>query len=499
MRLSQEWLTQQGNKVGIQKYPERILQIGEGNFMRGFVDWLIHRLNAAGEYQGRVVVAKPLSTGDGKIREWNAQDGLYTVWRRGVENGKLVDSPEVVQSVSRCINPYTEWEEFMACAQNPEIDIVTSNTTEAGLAYVEEAYVPGVCPTSFPAKLTAYLYERYQRFQGDADYGLEIVPCELVENNGNVLRELVLRYVTAWGLPDVFANWIKNSNHFYNTLVDSIVTGFNTADPELLSSRMAYEDRLGAIREPFYLWVIQGDGELPTKLNFPAAGLNVRYVEDVAPFLLIKVRILNGAHTSLAGLSFLAGLETVREAVTDGDIGPFVRSILQNEIIPALARQGVLREEADSFATAVLERFENPLLRHEIASLQLNGLSKIAVRILPSLNDYLALTGELPRGLVLAIAGQLLYYRNAQEPEHRWVIKDNREHVQRVQAAWERVNTEGMERVASEILAQRDMWGQDLTGVRGLVQLMTEDLLLLEAVGIRKAVADYVQSVTLRS
>ncbi len=485
--LSKDWFKNHSPSQSLPDMPERILQIGEGNFLRGFVDWLIHQLMKQNRFHGKVVIVAPRPSGAKKIQALNAQDGLYTVWLRGMEGNAIVDGKEIIQSVSRALNPYEQWDEFLQCARNPQIDIVTSNTTEAGLSYTKEVYDQSRCPNTYPAKLTAYLYERYLAFQGNEAYGLDVIPCELVENNGYLLRELVIQCAKDWELPVSFLDWVTRHNCFYNTLVDSIVTGFSTDSMTGQSNEMGYDDQLGIIREPYYLWVIQGCERLQAKLDFPAAGLNVRYVDDVSPFRLIKVRILNGAHTALAGLSFLAQMQTVKEAVSDLVIGAFVQELIGSEIIPALVIQAVPEVEAQHFARDVFERFSNPLLRHEIVSLQLNGLSKIKVRLLPTLMDYIQLKGELPKLLTLAIAGQLLFYKNAHDLSARWVIQDNPAHVHAVQEAWKLEETEGLLAGVKGILSLVEVWGQDLRVVEGLTELIVEDIQALRK-GILSAV-----------
>ena len=492
MLLSHEWLREHGVSIASEELPERILQIGEGNFLRGFVDWLLYQLMKNNKFQGKVVIATPLPSGAKKIQEINDQEGLYTVWLRGLEEGVVVDRKEIMQSVSRGIDPYEQWEDFLQCARNPQIDIVISNTTEAGLSYTREPYDRQACPTTYPAKLTAYLYERFLAFNGSDAHGLDVVPCELVENNGDLLRELVLQCAKDWELPREFRNWVSLHSHFYNTLVDSIVTGFTTDGLAEDSRDVAYDDRLGIIREPFYLWVIQGHPRLKNKLDFPSLGLNVRYVEDVAPFRLIKVRILNGTHTALAGLSYLARIETVKEAVTGEVMGRFVRELMQREIIPALAAQSVAEAEAQSFAEAVLERFSNPLLRHEIESLQLNGLSKIRVRLLPTMMDYLRLNRDLPKLMVMAIAGQLLYYKNADDPAEEWVIRDDETHVRAVRSAWELERTEGLRASVARILSLVEVWDQDLSRVEGMTDLIEQSIRALRG-GVLQALSAGVQ------
>ena len=490
MRLSQQWIREHDVSLNIEELPERILQIGEGNFLRGFVDWLIHQLIKNKQYDGRVVVSTPRPMGAKKIQAINEQDGLYTVWLRGLQNGEVVDSREIVQSISRGIDPYTQWDEFLQCARNPQIDIVISNTTEAGLAYSPEPDQRDICPTSYPARLTAYLYERYQAFAGAKTSGLDIVPCELVENNGDLLRDLVLQCASYWKLSLEFKNWVKKYNYFYNTLVDSIVTGFTTNGLVAGDHDMEYEDRLGIIREPFYLWVIQGEARLQQKLDFASLGLNVRFEKEVAPFRLIKVRILNGVHTALAGLSFLAHLETVKMAVTDDMMGKFVRELLNKEIIPALAIRSVPESEAQRFAQAVLERFSNPLLRHEIVALQLNGLSKIRVRLLPTMMDFIRATGKLPSLLIMAIAGQLLYYKNADDLSNHWNIRDDENQVRAVQAAWLLESTQSLHASLTQILSLDEVWGQDLSVIPQLVDLLEQAVIALRT-GVFSALSNW--------
>ncbi len=488
MLVTRSWLQQEMPEQAQELHPERVLQIGEGNFLRGFVDWLIHQLNKNGKFKGSVVVATPLALGAAKIQEINDQDGLYTVWLRGMENGKVRDDREIIQSISRAIDPYQQWDQFLQCARNPQIDIVVSNTTEAGLTYLEEGYDHERCNASFPAKLTAYLYERFQAFAGDAQMGLDIVPCELVENNGDILRELVLRHASNWNLSSEFVAWVQESNRFYNTLVDSIVTGFQTSTLDPATHDMTYEDKLGIIREPFHLWVIQGDARLKDKWDFGSLGLNVRYEPDVAPFRLIKVRILNGAHTSLAGLATLSAIETVRETVTHPVLGSFVQHLLHDEVNKALQVQHVELTEAESFAAAVMERFSNPLLRHEIASLQLNALSKVKVRLLPTFMDYIERFATLPKLLTMAIAGQLLYFHLDEDGTSPYAIRDDATSMQLVQQAWALEKQEGLEASVKALLSLEEVWGQDLNTLPSFSEHLVYDIEQIRELGVLKAV-----------
>ncbi|CAM3781817.1 tagaturonate reductase [Alicyclobacillus pomorum] len=470
-------------------FPERVLQIGEGNFLRGFADWLIHQLNQHGLFQGSIVVVAPRPSGGHNIDRLNRQDGLYTVWLRGLHDGQRVDRKDMVTSVRRGINPYTHWNEFLACAENRNIDIILSNTTESGLVYVPEPYERGRPITSNPGKLTAYLYHRYRHFGGDPSAGVTVIPCELVDDNGILLRKLVERYAADWRLPDGFVDWIRTANRFCNTLVDRIVTGFPESENKSeVFANLGYEDHLLTVAEPFHLWVIQGDGALSAVWPFEQLGLNVKYA-DPKPYRLRKVRILNGAHTAMSAIAHFAGIPTVREVVEDPDLGAFIRDLIFQEILPTLESKALDRQSLNAFADSVLERFANPYVRHEIQSLMLNGLSKIRVRLLPTLTEYVRRRGKLPERLTFAIAALLLYFRNADQPEHRWEIPDNQEHVQLLQEIWSRESARGLSATVERLLAVTEIWGQDLNTIPQFAERVTRDIASLRSEGVRPCIA----------
>ena len=268
-------------------------------------------------FQGRVVVVAPRPTGHSKIENLNKQDGLYTTWLRGIYEGKNIDEVEIVSSISRAIDPYEDWSSFLKCAENKDIEICLSNTTESGIVYQPEDYVENEPVLSFPGKLTAYLYHRYVYFQGNQAAGITIVPCELIENNGNLLKSIVLKHADDWGLPEGFKVWVQKNNYFCNTLVDRIVTGYPARmEAEEVSKKLGYDDTLLTVGEPFHLWAIQGGQKLQQRWPFNEIGLNVKYVDDITPYRVLKVRILNGAHTSMAYLSYFLGFKTVLQSVS---------------------------------------------------------------------------------------------------------------------------------------------------------------------------------------
>ncbi|MCL6597685.1 MAG: tagaturonate reductase [Alicyclobacillus macrosporangiidus] len=473
-------------------YPERVLQVGEGNFLRGFVDWLIHRLNVHGLFKGRVVVAAPRPTGARNVARLNAQDGLYTVWLRGYTDSRLVDDREVVTSVSRAIDPHADWAAFLACAEQRSIEVVVSNTTEAGLRYEAEPYPAAAAPATFPAKLTAYLYRRFQVFAGDPAAGLTVIPCELVDDNGQVLRDLVMRYARAWSLGEAFVEWVETANHFCNTLVDRIVTGFpaELGDAERFAA-LGYEDRLLTVGEPFHLWAIEADARLRSLWPFERIGLNVRYTDDVTPYRVRKVRILNGAHTSLAPVAMASGLATVREAVEDPDIGQFVHHLVEDELVPAAAAELGDRAEAEAFAMATLERFRNPFIRHELRAIQQHCLAKAKVRLVPAILGHAQAHGEAPPWLSLAWAFLLLDFH----PEAAGEAAENDPNAQRaLRDTWRAEADVGLQEAVAGLLGLRDVWGVDLNVVPGFTQRVAAAVQSIREHGPRPALRAWMEA-----
>jgi tagaturonate reductase len=388
--------------------PVKVLQIGEGNFLRAFVDWMLHVSRSKGGFDGTVAVVQPRPTGRAKIEQLAAQDGLFTVVTRGLEGGKPVERREIVTVIGQAFDPYAEWERFIALAREPELRFIVSNTTEAGLRYEPGPLGDGPIP-SFPGKAARLLYERWRAFSGDPRRGLILLPCELTERNGDVLRDAVLRHAADWGWPEAFREWVAQHNRFLNTLVDRIVTGYPDAEQaESWFAAWGYRDAMLTTAEPYHLWAIEGEPELDDELGLRKAGLNVHYTDDLAAFRERKVRILNGAHTWMAPIGLLHGIGTVREALEHPALGPAVREAVYGEIVPAMAdADGALRAYADS----VFERFANPYIRHRLSDIAMNSLSKFRVRLLPSLAWYAERGERIPPRLAEGLAGLLRCYR----------------------------------------------------------------------------------------
>jgi tagaturonate reductase len=393
----------------ILNYPERMIQFGEGNFLRAFVDWMVHRMNRSGVFKGRIVVVQPIA--QGRVQQLNEQDGLYTLLLRGIQEGHIIDKREIIPVISRGLSATDQWEEVLKCAENPEIEFVVSNTTEAGISYRPGDRLSDAPPASFPAKLTAYLYRRFQTFHGDPAKGMLIIPCELIDRNGDNLRKIILKYADRWNLSAEFKQWVQHSNQFVNTLVDRIVTGYPFKDASQLEAEFGFRDQNLNTGELFHLWVIEGDAKLSEKIPFHQAGLNVKWVADITPYRTRKVRILNGAHTSTVAVACLSNIDLVRDAISDDNVGKFLHNILFEEIIPTLDLDP---QDLFGFAKDVLERFNNPFIDHKWFDIALNSTSKFETRVLPSLMTYIKRKGSLPKRLIFSLAALIAFYRGTE-------------------------------------------------------------------------------------
>ena len=472
--------------------PVSILQIGDGNFLRAFADWMIDVTNGAGLFNGRVTIAQPLARGIAELMK--AQECLYTVILRGVQNGVAVDSRRVVSCVDKVLNPYVEWDAMLATAQDPTLRFVISNTTEAGIAYTEEPLLDGQCPGSFPAKVTALLLARFKALGGTASSGLVFLPCELIEANGTILRAYVLQYAEAWRLPTEFVTWVSEHNVFCNTLVDRIVPGFPAVEAEALYAQLGYKDPLLVAAEPFLLWVIEGPAAIADELPLHKAGLDVVWTTDLQPYRTRKVRILNGAHTASSLAAFCAGLDTVQSMTEDTVVSKFLDRVMFEEIVPFVPLPDA---ERLAYAQTIMERFANPSIRHELISIALNSVSKWSVRVLPTVKDYAARHGKAPVGLSFSLAALLNFYRGrmvkageyeGQRQDGAYPIRDNPEVLAIFNAAWRQADD--LERVVTHLLSDTRLWGEDLTGVSGLAEQTAAALARIKALGVKPAMAE---------
>lgn len=466
-------------------YPERIIQFGEGNFLRAFVDWQIDLLNEHTDLNAGVVIVRPIQSDFPP--SLSTQDGLYTTIIRGLnEKGEAVSDARLIRSVNREISVYGQYDEFLTLAHNPDMRFVFSNTTEAGISYHAADKFDDAPAVSYPAKLTRLLFERFSHFHGAADKGWIIIPCELIDYNGETLRELVLRYAQEWALPQAFIQWLNDANSFCSTLVDRIVTGYPRDEVASLEAQLGYHDGFIDTAEHFYLFVIQGPKSLAAELRLDKFPLNVLIVDDIKPYKERKVAILNGAHTALVPVAFQAGLDTVGEAMNDAEICAFVEKAIYEEIIPVL---DLPREELESFASAVTGRFRNPYIKHQLLSIALNGMTKYRTRILPQLLAGQQATGQLPARLTFALAALIAFYRGERHGE-RYPVQDDAHWLTRYQQLWAQHHDKQIDTrsLVEAVLSESNHWEQDLMQVKGLVEQVTLDLDAILHQGMREAV-----------
>lgn len=459
--------------------PERVLQFGEGNFLRAFIDYWIDMINERADFQGKVVLCQPI--GSGLAHMINEQEGLYTLFLRGYENGQKVNAKRVISSVSRCLNPYENYEEVLECAMNPDLRFIACNTTEAGIVYDSSCQFEDAPASSFPAKLTQFLYERFQYFGKEKGKGFVVLSCELIDDNGKELEKCVLSYVKQWELGIEFENWIKEENIFCSTLVDRIVTGYPKEEAKELCKELGYEDNLIDTGEVFGFWVIEGPESLEEELPFEKAGLPILICDNHKPYKERKVRILNGAHTSMVLGAYLTGADIVRDCMDDKVISGFMDKIIYEEIIPTLT---LPKEELVEFAEAVKERFKNPFIDHSLLSISLNSTSKWKARVMPSLKGYVEKYDKVPPCISASLAFYIQFYSGKRMENGRLIgirgkeeyeIKDDKFVLDFFYANRE----EEPSVLAKKVLENKEFWGEDLTQIQGLLEDVIKDLIMI--------------------
>ena len=476
----------------LEKAPVKVLQFGEGNFLRAFVDYWFDMSNEKVGWNGKVALVQPIAFG--LTQMINEQEGLYTLYLRGSENGEKINRKRVISVVDACYNPYeaADWEKIKEIAVSDDLEYIASNTTEAGIVYDPESTMDQLPPVSFPAKLTVLLYERFKA----GKKGVVILSCELIDANGKELQKCVNKHIEDWGLGEDFAKWINEENLFCSTLVDRIVPG-RIRDPkevEELTKEHGYEDALLDVGEVFGVWYIEGPQWLEEKLPFKKAGLNVHVVPEVAPYKKRKVRILNGAHTGFVLGAYLSGQEIVRDCMHNDTIHGFMNKMLYDEIIPILPLD---KEDCENFAAAVTDRFNNPFVDHLLMSISLNSTAKWEARNMPSLLEYVEKFGKLPAALTMSLAAYIAFYStNIQRREEDGLIcvrpKGNEYKVQ--DDAWvldfyyERKDADDAALV-HDVMTNEKMWGRDLTKIEGFEEAVCKDLALIRTEGAEAAFA----------
>ena len=468
--------------------PERVIQFGDGNFLRAFVDDFIDRMNEAAWFNAKVVMVQPRAPHAASAQRkqaLNEQEGLYTLYLRGFENGEKVNTKRVISCISRCLNAYTDYEAVMACADNPDLRFIVSNTTEAGIIFDPACRLEDAPPATYPAKLTAFLYRRFQKFGAQEGKGFIILPCELIDDNGAALAHCVMEYARLWGVGAAFEAWLKAENCFCSTLVDRIVTGWPHAEADALHEENGYIDCTLNTGEVFAFWAIEGPQALEKELPFKRAGLPILLTDNCKPYKQRKVRILNGAHTAMVLGAYLAGQNIVRACMDDTVIRGFMEQAVYGEIIPTL---DLPEEELRGFAHAVAERFQNPFIDHALLSIALNSTSKWKERVMPSLLAYVEQYHKLPKCLAASLAFYAAFYQGIRleedgligiRGENEYTIRDERPvleffatHKDDAPAAY-----------AHAVLSNAAFWGRDLTAVPGLEAVVEGYLKQIQARG----------------
>ena len=460
--------------------PVKVIQFGEGNFLRAFVDWIIWKTDQNTDFNAGVVVVQPIDKG--MVDVLNEQEGLYHVNLQGLDKGEAVDSVEMVDVINGGLNPYTDFEGYLSLAENPDVRFVISNTTEAGITFDPACRLSDKPASSYPGKLTQLLYHRYNHFNGDHSKGLIILPCELIFLNGKELKKCIYQYIGLWQLPEGFKMWFEQSCGVYCTLVDRIVPGYPKDTISQIHERIGYEDKLVVKGEVFHLWVIEAPESVAREFPADKAGLNVLFVESEAPYHDRKVTLLNGPHTVLSPVGYLSGLSTVKECVEDDEVGAFVRKVMYEELMETL---DLPKAELQTFADSVTERFLNPYVKHFVTSIMLNSFPKYKTRDLPGLKTYLERKGKLPEGLVLGLAAIITYYKGGMRGDVEIVPNDDPAIIELLRGLWA---SGDMDKISEGVLGAEFIWGEDLNEISGLTDLLKEYLRVIHNDGMRAAV-----------
>lgn len=464
--------------------PVKILQFGEGVFLRAFADYAVDIANEENHFNGNIAVILPRS---GKTDRFAKQNNIYTVCLRGQQDGQVYKENRVITSIDSVISARDEYDAFMALAHEDALEFVISNTTDAGIAYNEADQFSDCPPSTFPAKLTKFLYERYTYYQGDIQKGLVMVPTELNDDNGQLLKSCVLQYAALWNLDDAFTAWLASACRFVDTLVDRIVAGYPAGNIDAIQEELGYEDALLDQAEPFSLWVI-GDPSLADKFTIGSDKFHVEFTDNIQAFKEQKVRILNGAHTSMVLGAYLSGLDYVGQCMADPVVRRSLDQTVFGEIVPTV---DLPREKAEAFAKAVYERFENPFVNHALLAISLNSISKWKGRILPTFKDSVAATSKLPKWLTYSLAALLAFYRSTEEGDgcligaraagNTYEIHDDAEKLAFIKENAAKATAE----YVRTVMSRSDFWGEDLTAIAGFADAVTAHIDRMAEVGVK--------------
>ena len=468
--------------------PVRVLQFGEGNFLRGFADYMIDIANEKGQFDGDIVLIKPIEFGS--LERFEKQDCLYTVSLRGIIDGKAEVKNRIITSIADTADAIGEYDKYMEYAKLDTLRFIISNTTEAGIVYDENDRFEYTPPHTFPGKLTGFLFERFRYFEGASDKGLIMLPVELIDDNGIHLKECVLKQIDNWNLGEEFKNWVETSCVFCSTLVDRIITGYPKGEDEKLWEEWNYRDELIVTGEPFALWVIECPKDISAEFPLDKAGLPVIYTDNQKPYKQRKVRILNGAHTSFVLASFLCGNDIVLQSMEDEDILKFIQKTIYDEVIPTLT---LPKKDLEDFAQAVITRFKNPYVKHALLSISLNSVSKWRARCLPSFLGYIEQKKTLPAHLTFSLAALMAFYTGSEirdgalighRGEEEYKIMDDAAVLEFFAAN----SSKDAKEFTEEFLAREDFFGQNLNEIEGLTDAVSEYLDDIRKLGMREAI-----------
>lgn len=462
--------------------PERIIQFGEGNFLRAFVDWIIWKMNQQTDFNSSVVVVQPIE--QGMVNTLNEQDGQYHLILKGIDKGEKVYDTQLIDVISRGINPYTEYSSYLKLAENPDMRFIISNTTEAGIAFNPEDSFHDRPAKSYPGKLVQLLHHRYTSFNGAKDKGFIIFPCELIFENGRILKEMIFKYISHWSLEEDFKKWVEEACSIHSTLVDRIVPGYPRDRAEEINQTLGYKDKLLVEGEIFHLWVIEAPKHIAQEFPADQAGLNVLFVPSEEPYHQRKVTLLNGPHTVLSPVGYLAGLNTVAECVNDELIGRYVNKVMFDELMQTV---NLPKNELEQFSNDVLDRFRNPYVNHRVTSIMLNSFSKFKTRDLPGLKLFTEKKGILPDGLVLGLAGMITYYKGGLRGEDEIKLQDDPQIITFLKELWK---TNDLPSIAKDVLGAEFIWDEDLNQINGLTDRLTYFLSSIQKNGMRATVKE---------
>ncbi len=472
------------------KHPVKIMQFGEGNFLRAFIDWIVDTMNKKADFNAGVVVVQPMPFG--RVKELSEADGLYTLYLQGLNQGEVVKTHQVIDCLEDFVNPFEEYQKYLDYAKSEDLEYVISNTTEAGIAFDPTDTDFSVTPKSYPGKLLAFLKARYDYFKGDLSKGLEIIPCELIDHNGDTLKEILVQLANHNHMDSGFVSWIEQANRYYNTLVDRIVPGYPKGEDQTLWQQLGYVDHNMVVGEIFHLWVIDGVHvkELEKKLPTQQAGLNVLFVDSIKPYKERKVKILNGSHTCLVPVAYLSGIDTVRETIEDPQLNKFVLDFIFNEVVPTI---NIPRDQMDSYARSVLERYGNPFVRHELMSIALNSVTKYKTRNLPTVLQNLRDLHHFPDHSLFSLAALIAFYRGKRGAEEI-KLADDAWALEMFRNLWSGYDgtRASLEKIVSHVLSLKSHWEVDLTEFDGVLEFVTDSLDAIMHTSMREALAKMV-------